>query len=234
MAATLPRRLFLVSGPASSGCACLTFDDGPDPRHTPRLLDVLGEHGVRATFFVIGRQAERHPDLVRRMAAEGHAVGHHSFYHTDPHLTPARRLVAEARHTAQVLGEIIGRRPTLFRPPLGKLTPLKLCGLWAAGQTVVLWNVDPKDFSCGSGDELAARLESRPVRAGDVLLMHDNHPHAAAVLPTLAARMRRQGVGFTTLDEWVPPRDLRGRDDCHSFRGTAHDGQARAASAEVR
>jgi peptidoglycan/xylan/chitin deacetylase (PgdA/CDA1 family) len=215
MAAVLPRRLFLVSGPPSSGCVCLTFDDGPDPRHTPRLLDALGEHGVRATFFVIGRQAERHPELVRRIAADGHAIGHHSFHHTAPHLTPARLLVAEAGRTAQLLDDILGRRPTLFRPPLGKLTPLKLCGLWAAGQTVVLWNVDPKDFACGSGDELSRRLESRRICAGDVILMHDNHPHAAAALPTLVARVRRQGVAFTTVDEWVPRREPRGRDDAY-------------------
>src|SRR5262249_55671830 len=81
MAAVLPHRLFLVRGKPRTNSVSLTFDDGPHPEHTPRLLDLLKKHEIKATFFVVGRQAERYPDLVRRMADEGHDVANHSFFH---------------------------------------------------------------------------------------------------------------------------------------------------------
>jgi peptidoglycan-N-acetylglucosamine deacetylase len=154
MARVLPRCLFLTRGPRSARSVCLTFDDGPDPEHTPLILDVLKREGVPATFFVVGRRAARHPDLVRRVAAEGHALGHHSYSHSPPEQTSAGRLVAEVGKTGDVLTRIVGFSPALFRPPHGKVTAAKLWGLWRRGMTVVLWNVDPKDFSCGSADEL--------------------------------------------------------------------------------
>src|SRR5204863_8624195 len=80
--ATLPRRLLLARGPSGSASVCLTFDDGPHPHHTPRLLDLLKDQRVTATFFVIGRWAARYPELVRRIAAEGHLVGNHTFSHS--------------------------------------------------------------------------------------------------------------------------------------------------------
>jgi glycosyltransferase involved in cell wall biosynthesis/peptidoglycan/xylan/chitin deacetylase (PgdA/CDA1 family) len=203
LAATLPRRLLLVRGPVSSQSLCLTFDDGPHPEHTPRLLDVLREQGVRATFFVIGKQAEAHPDLVRRMAAEGHLVGHHSFSHSEPGRTPAAQLIAEVHQTRDLLAGLVGAPPRLFRPPHGKLTARKLWGLWRAGQAVVLWNADPKDFACAGPDDLRCWFQGHPPRGGDVVLMHDNWPYAYQVLPELVAECRRRGLGFATIDEWV-------------------------------
>jgi peptidoglycan/xylan/chitin deacetylase (PgdA/CDA1 family) len=203
MATALPRRLFLVRGPAASASVCLTFDDGPHPEHTPRLLDTLKELGVTATFFVVGQQAERYPNLVRRIAAEGHAVGHHTFYHTDLRRTSARQLAAEVRRTRDLLARLLGKAPNLFRPPHGKLTPAKLWSLWRAGQTVVLWNVDPKDYACRSADQLQAWCEAHPMQAGDLVLMHDDRPHAAMVLPGLIAVARQRGLTFSTIPDWV-------------------------------
>jgi peptidoglycan-N-acetylglucosamine deacetylase len=199
----LPSRLLTVTSPGGRGTVCLTFDDGPDPEHTPRLLDVLGEQGVGGIFFVIGRKAERHPDLVGRMAAEGHLVGHHSYDHADPSTVGARRLVAEARRTRDLLSPLLGREPTLFRPPFGRLTAAKLAGLWLAGQTVVLWNLDPKDFARRSPEELAGWFARHPLRGGELVLMHDNHPYAAGAIPLLAAQAVARGLSF------YPPRPPR-------------------------
>src|SRR5262249_58823644 len=143
MAGAVPGRLFMTSGPATSRSVALTFDDGPDPEHTPAVLDRLRDLGVRATFCVIGRRAEAHPDLVARIAEEGHEIGHHSWAHTPPPETSALALVSEARKTSGLLERLLGWRPHLYRPPYGKLTPGKLVGMWALGQTVVLWNRDP-------------------------------------------------------------------------------------------
>jgi peptidoglycan/xylan/chitin deacetylase (PgdA/CDA1 family) len=206
MAATLPRQRFIVRGPSCTGNVCLTFDDGPHPQHTPRLLDVLKEHGAKATFFMIGRDVEAHPAIVRRALAEGHAVGGHSFTHGEPGATSAKQLVEEADRTERLFEQIIGRRSTLFRPPHGKLTAGKLLRLWRAGQRVVLWNLDPKDFTCRSAAELAGRFSARGLRGGDMVLLHDNVPHAAEILPEIIGSARRNGIEFATVTEWVQGR----------------------------
>lgn len=202
MAATLPRRLFMVSGPPRSRAIALTFDDGPHPAHTPAVLDRLGALGVRATFFLVGHKIEANAALVARMAEDGHAVGHHSWSHGLPEQTTAKALVAEARRTSALLERITGKPPRLFRPPNGKLTPGKLLGAWSLGQTVVLWNRDPKDYGLDSVEPLRKRLESQPLSGGDIVLMHDVHAHVAPALDVIVERAARLGLGLCTPDEW--------------------------------
>jgi peptidoglycan/xylan/chitin deacetylase (PgdA/CDA1 family) len=203
MSAALPRRLFMTSGPAASGAIALTFDDGPDPVHTPAVLERLRALGARATFFVVGQRAAAYPDLVTRMAREGHEVGHHSFSHSDPASTSAGALASESRRTADLLQSLLGRRPALFRPPHGKVTPGKLLALWAQGQTVVLWNRDPKDFAQGSTDPIRRFFESEPLAAGDILLLHDVHPHVAPALDAVVRRARGLGLALETPLRWL-------------------------------
>jgi len=203
MTKALPRRLFMTSGPPTSRTVALTFDDGPHPEHTPAVLDRLRGLGVRATFFVIGQRAEEHPDLVARIAAEGHEIGHHSFHHTPPAETSARRLVSEARRTSELLEPLLGRRLRLYRPPHGKLTAGKLVGLWALRQTVVLWNRDPKDFKCGAVAPIRRWFEEEPFAGGDILLLHDVHPHIAPALDAVVERAARLGLGFSTPTQWL-------------------------------
>lgn len=203
MGQTLPRRLLLVQGPRSSSAVALTFDDGPDPVHTPRLLDVLQQLAIPATFFVIGEKAERYPDLVRRIVAEGHALGGHSYSHSRPETTSARQLMAEVGRTCKLIEDMTGESTPLFRPPHGKLTFGKLVGLWAKGQSVVLWNVDPKDFACRSADEVTRRLKAQPPQGGDVVLMHDSVAYAPDVVPKLADDVVGRGLRFTTVVPWV-------------------------------
>lgn len=204
LAATLPRHWLLVRGTARNS-VCLTFDDGPDPVQTPRVLDALEELGIPATFFVVGERAERHPALIRRIVDEGHALGHHSFTHSVPHQTSASRLLAEVRQTRTLLHNLVGRNPTLFRPPHGKLTARKALGLWRERQTIVLWNVDPKDFACESAEELRTWFRHRPLVGGDIVLLHDNRPHAADALPELVRATRANGLTFTTPQAWLSP-----------------------------
>lgn len=203
MALTIPRRWLIVSGPPRSDGICLTFDDGPHPEYTPRLLDRLGQLKVRATFFVVGRAAAQHPQLVRRIAAEGHALGHHSWTHGDPVVTSARVLVAEARRTAALLAAITGAAPRLFRPPHGKLTAIKAITLWTNRQSIVLWNRDPKDFLSPSADALRAWVARSPLAGGDVVLLHDVHPHAVDALDAFVSPARQRGLRFTTPLEWA-------------------------------
>lgn len=207
MTAVLPRRFFLTRGPASSASVALTFDDGPHPEHTARLLDVLREHQVPATFFVIGEQARRYPELVRRMAAEGHVVASHAYYCHEglPKPSSFRELTDDIRRTNDVLADILAVRVRLFRPPYGKLTAPIAWWLWRSGYTIALWNADPKDYACASADEVRDWFAAHPIAAGDLVLMHDNHPHAAAIVPDLVTTVRQRGYRLASLADWVSP-----------------------------
>ena len=200
MTAAIPRSRFIVSGRRESGEACITFDDGPHPVHTPRLLDLLAEEKVAATFFVVGSQAAAHPDIVRRMREEGHAVGNHTYTHLEAGKVDARTYVREVRRTHRELEQLIGESPRLFRPPHGKVTLPVFASLWRDGHRVVLWNKDPKDFACGSSRELISWFNTHKPAAGDIILLHDTHGYALEALPGLIRRMKDDGVRFVTAD----------------------------------
>lgn len=195
----LPRRLLVTDMPRGDGRVYLTFDDGPHPEHTPALLDALAAAGARATFFVIGAHAAVHPGLVRRMVDEGHTVGGHSWHHDDPARTSPRVLADEMRRAADTIAQATGQPSRLCRPPYGAVSAEKLARLWAARFQVVLWNVDPRDYQAGSGAALAAAFAAAPPAAGDVVLLHDSHPHAAAALPAALAAWRASGLTAAAL-----------------------------------
>lgn len=203
LALLLPRWAFIVSGPRRSRQVCLTFDDGPDPEHTPRLLEVLREHGVEATFFLVGEQAAAHPRLVRQIALEGHAIGNHTYTHRPAEQISAREFRHETIETHRLLKELSGVGPRLLRPPSGKLTLAKLSQCWLSGHTVVLWDNDPKDFSSVSAQPIRDWFQGHPLKGGEIVLMHDCCPHLVDVLPDLIADARARGLEFTTLDAWV-------------------------------
>jgi len=198
--ATLPRRLLIAAGPKREPFVYLTFDDGPHPEHTPRLLDILAEHHVPATFFLIGSLAEKYPAVVLRIAREGHTVGNHTFHHTRIKKVSVGKLMDEIRRTSNVLADITGRRSRFFRPPYGGLTPLAALRLWAAGHTVVLWNSDPRDFMLTSAEGLSDWFRAHPPDAGDIILLHDRLPYAAVVLPRLVEETRRRGLEFAAVE----------------------------------
>lgn len=180
----LPARSILARG-TGDGIA-LTFDDGPHPKYTPRLLDALGEANVRATFFVIGEKAAQHKEILKRIGEEGHEVGNHSWSHTEPRYTSASKLLEEIRRTRDFICDLTGKDCRLFRPPKGELTLHKLWALVRNRQTIVLWNKDTKDYCMkpGSGEMKEWWNRYEPA-GGDIILMHDNHPHAISAIETL-------------------------------------------------
>jgi peptidoglycan/xylan/chitin deacetylase (PgdA/CDA1 family) len=128
-------------GPAGPRQVALTFDDGPDPDATPRLLRLLGARGARATFFLIGERAARHPDVVRAMVAEGHEVGNHTWRHRNAWALTPRATAREIVDGARVLADIAGRPPRLYRPPWGIVNLAALATVRRLGATTVLWSI---------------------------------------------------------------------------------------------
>jgi peptidoglycan/xylan/chitin deacetylase (PgdA/CDA1 family) len=161
------------AGYAGNGVA-LTFDDGPTPGGTDRVLDALAAAGAKAAFFVVGRNVLKHPQLVRRMAAEGHLVANHTFDHDHRTLWSRGRYWRwEIGRTDDVIANVIGRRPALFRPPMGLKSYHTTMEARRLGHTIATWRLRGLDTRPGAtADSILARVAT-PARPGDVLLMHD-------------------------------------------------------------
>jgi peptidoglycan-N-acetylglucosamine deacetylase len=210
LSATLPRSMFLVRGPARSTAGervrdvALTFDDGPHPEHTPRLLDLLCRLEIKATFFVLGAAAERHRALVARIAADAHDIGNHTYSHLPLPGQSPRAILEEVRRTRGIIEDITGRSSPLFRPPRGELTPRALWHLWGEGETVVLWSVDTRDLRMRSPRDTDLFCDRYEPRGGDVLLMHDDHATSASIVGALAERAPREDVRFVRVSQLLP------------------------------
>src|SRR3954471_15062973 len=146
-------------GPGGEHQVALTFDDGPDPKWTPQVLDILKARGVKAAFFLVGVNAEKYPDLVRRIVAEGHEIGNHSYYHPNLAICWPEHVRVELNATQLLIETITGRSTTLFRPPyaadtspskITELAPLQLAQ--DLGYLVVLENIDPQDWARPGAD----------------------------------------------------------------------------------
>jgi peptidoglycan/xylan/chitin deacetylase (PgdA/CDA1 family) len=186
----------------SSGCVCLTFDDGPDPMSTPRILEALGRFGVKATFFVVGERAERHPRLAAEIVAQGHELGEHAYSHfhawkcgplkTYRSLTGGNRVV---RRFAPSSG---GNAP--FRPPFGKLNLAVLFYILAQRKPLALWNVDPRDYD-GPPASRVSDAVTRKMGPGAVVLLHERHEVTIEALETILKSVENKSLKFATVTE---------------------------------
>lgn len=138
--------LLLLKGPEASRQVALTFDDAPDKQYTPQVLNVLKQYNVRATFFILGSQAEQHPEIVKRIAREGHVIGNHSYNHKLFTKLSDESFKSQVLLTQASLKSLIGYSPRLIRPPFGEINENQL--LWASmqGYRIVNWNVDSEDW----------------------------------------------------------------------------------------
>jgi peptidoglycan/xylan/chitin deacetylase (PgdA/CDA1 family) len=178
----------------------LTIDDGPDPVYTPRMLDIFRDYAVKATFFVVGGAAEQYPELVVRMKKEGHDVGSHSYSHPYFHRLSWTGAMREIQMTRWVLNRILSEECKLFRPPHGKLSLRSLVPAWAAGQQVVMWNVDLKDYRASAG-EVEAQLDRTSICSGDIILYHGINDAALKALPRVIKAALDKGRKAVTISE---------------------------------
>jgi cellulose synthase/poly-beta-1,6-N-acetylglucosamine synthase-like glycosyltransferase/peptidoglycan/xylan/chitin deacetylase (PgdA/CDA1 family)/spore germination protein YaaH len=200
----------------------LTFDDGPDPKWTPQVLDLLKANGVKAAFFLVGVNAEKYPDLVRRIVAEGHEIGNHTYYHPNLAICWPEHIRLELNATQLLLETITGRSTTLFRPPynadtspssLAELTPLRIAN--ELNYLVVLENIDPQDWARPGADVILQRIKQQR-RDGSIILLHDaggDRAQTIEALPRIIDWLRTRGdtiVPLSTLigssrDAVMPP-----------------------------
>jgi peptidoglycan/xylan/chitin deacetylase (PgdA/CDA1 family) len=204
----------LPAAPTGQGRVALTIDDGPDPAVTPRMLDVLDEHGMVASFFLIGRRAERYPALCRAIVERGHRVENHGYSHSHAlSLMGPAALRADIARAQAVLADLSGQAPRFFRPTAGLRNPFLEPVLCRLGLQLASWS--RRGFDTRQGDPaVVLRRLCRDLGDGDILLLHDGHAArtvtgeavSLAILPSLAQCLRERRLGTTTLHDAVHDR----------------------------
>jgi peptidoglycan/xylan/chitin deacetylase (PgdA/CDA1 family) len=211
-----PNRVHCRDCETARGRIVLTIDDGPEPQVTPRVLDLLAAHGAHATFFLIGTRAAAYPDLVRRIASEGHGIENHSYAHDHGFSLRGRRwLSADIDAAQRLLSSLAGRPPRFFRAPAGLRSPLLEPILARAGLGLASWTrrgFDTRTADPGRVLERLAGRDGRRLAAGDILLLHDGHgardaagePVILAVLARLLSLCRERELAVVSLDTVLP------------------------------
>lgn len=182
----------------------LTFDDGPHPEYTGPLLDGLRQRGVSATFFLVGTQIQYAPELVSRMAREGHQIGVHTYSHVSVTGLEQEEFRLQVEGTRRLIFSLLGERELWLRPPYGTVDE-NAC-LWADGP-VVLWSVDPEDWKDDNVKRIKEHLVSN-TRDGDIILMHDIYPSSVEAALAAVDELKKQGFRFVTVAELMEERGM--------------------------
>ncbi len=177
----------------------LTFDDGPHSLYTEEILKILREYKVRATFFMVGENIEKYPDLVRQILKEEHAIGYHGYTHRRLDKMDLRSLKREIERMARILSKFNNYRTRLFRPPYGKISAAAVMYLLLKRIKIVLWTVDSKDSFGFPQEAVCNILRNHSFKGGDIILFHDDNSSAAKVLPWLIQVVRSKKMEFETL-----------------------------------
>lgn len=175
----------------------LTFDDGPNPGSTPLLLDGLSERGIKVTFFVIGQNVEKYPDIVKREAEEGHIVGNHTYHHIEITKVSSDEARTEIMDTSNLVEEITGRPTEYMRPPFGawqKELELNMDVM------PVLWTVDPLDWTTENEDEIVNKVVTQ-AKENDIILLHDCYKSSVRAALRIIDILQKEGFEFVTVDE---------------------------------
>lgn len=196
-----------VDGP----CIALTFDDGPSPATTPRLLDILAKRHIKVTFFMVGENAAQYPEIVKRILAEGHEIGNHTWSHPDLARLSEDKVRSELQRTDDAIFQAAGVHPKLMRPPYGSLSALRGQARWINrefGYKIILWEVDPQDWKYRNAAHVESVIlygdkNSPPTRAGSIILSHDIHATTVDAMPATLDQLIAKGFKFVTVSELI-------------------------------
>jgi peptidoglycan/xylan/chitin deacetylase (PgdA/CDA1 family) len=206
-------------GPPEAKVVALTFDDGPDPRFTPAILKILEEQEVKATFFMVGKHAEKYPNLAFEVAAAGHEIGNHTYSHVNMLQAPLNRMITEIGNGEEAILNATGQRPYLFRPPRGLYDTKLIEETKERGYTVVLWSLSSNDWLEMRPSDIT-RTILKKVTPGDIVLFHDSgnliRAEGGDRLPTVRSleniivELKKRGYDFVTVTELLILSGLSG------------------------
>lgn len=205
-------------GPREGRGVALTFDDGPHPTHTREVLEILRAHDAKATFFVIGKKAEANPDVIREIAAAGHDIGVHTYSHDRLlNMRPESQIEEEIEKTTALIEMLTGRRPTLFRPPVGFTSPRITIVVRWLGINVVGWSLRAYDGMRGLDPEVVVSRIAPRLAHGSIVLLHDafenrdGRPSSIDALAAILATMKARELEAVTISSWEPAYAREGR-----------------------
>ena len=179
----------------------MTFDDGPHPQNTPRLLDMLRERNIKATFYVIGRSVDMYPHIVRRMVAEGHEVGNHTWTHRNLTGLSNASIRTEMDRTRDVIISACGVKPRTMRPPYGALRESQRSWIFKEyGYPTIMWNVDPRDWTRPGVSVVTSRILDKTMN-GSIVLAHDLHKPTVDAMPATLDGLLKRGFQFVTVSQ---------------------------------
>lgn len=197
-----PKRKISYNSVAVDGpYLAMTFDDGPHPELTPRLLDLLKERGIKATFYVVGKCVDAYPQIMKRMVQEGHEVGHHTYTHPALNKISAAKFQSEMDRTTEAIVKVTGEKPSTIRPPYGATNATinrKLSEEY--GMTVIMWSVDPLDWKYRNSTRVANEIIAG-AKPGAIILAHDIHASTVAAMPAALDTLLAKGYRFVTVSE---------------------------------
>lgn len=203
--APAPMRYLRVSSEGGAKIVALTFDDGPWPGQTEKIISILDREKVPGTFFMLGANVRKHPELARRVVAHGHAVGNHSFSHKIKKNSPASMVRRELRGTNSYVRQATGLTPKWYRPAGGVLSGAIVAEARRADLRIVMWSVDPWDWDEPGAGNIARRVVAA-TKPGGVILLHDgggDRGQTIKALPWIIHELERKGYTFVTLDQMV-------------------------------
>jgi peptidoglycan/xylan/chitin deacetylase (PgdA/CDA1 family) len=181
----------------------MTFDDGPQDKLTPKLLDLLAAHHIKATFFVIGQNVSEFPEVVARAAREGHEIGNHTWSHPNLQKMSDENVRRQLRQTDDAIKRATGSRPTLMRPPYGSLSSRQKQWIHQElGYRIILWDVDPLDWK-RPGPMVVCNRILKETRPGSIVLSHDIHPGTIQAMPATLDQLEAKGFKFVTVSELI-------------------------------
>ncbi|WP_338554969.1 polysaccharide deacetylase family protein [Paenibacillus sp. KS-LC4] len=198
---------YFLNGSRLKKEAALTFDDAPDPRFTPAILDILAKHHVQATFFLVGTRASKHPEIVKRIHREGHIIGNHSYNHEVMSRLSPNAFHRQVWQTDAILSRMIPYHPHFFRPPYGEMLPKQVAWAQNNGYIVVNWDVDSADWKNNPSSKVILSNMHRTLRPGSIILQHAGGGAAQSLsgtieaLPQLIASLQQKGYRIVTLPE---------------------------------
>jgi len=188
----------------------LTFDDGPSPVWTPKILDELKKVNIKATFFMLGEHVAKYPEIARRVAEEGHEIGNHTYDHHVLLYYKADELEKELKNTERIIQKVTGQSTRYFRPPKAWLTAQEKKEIEGLGYKIVLWSLNSKDWVTFD-DKYIVKYIVRNIRPGDIILFHDSggvfgteggdRQETVKTIPLLVDALTKKGYGFVTLTE---------------------------------
>ena len=181
----------------------MTFDDGPSATLTPKLLDILAAHHIKATFFVIGENVAQHPEIVARAAREGHEIGNHSWSHPNLAKMSDAGVRNQLQRTDDAIKSATGGHPTFLRPPYGSITEREKRWIHDEfGYRIILWDVDPYDWK-RPGPAIVRNRILKETRPGSIVLSHDIHPGTIEAMPSTFDELQAKGFKFVTVSELI-------------------------------